>query len=184
MKKWESMENKIFIAYSQLLSEIFDRKIKVTDIIEICGISRRTFYNYFSSTNDLHLQIIIFMQDEINLILNDNTIFENGTSKKVLNYLFSNKDLFFNLINYYPDIDKISNAFIKSTFQNYSEESFYVNLNSSMVIPTDYLFDVYVSIIQTIVFRWIKNYCTESSEEILLIINNATAHIKIGEALN
>ena len=103
MKNHTGMNIGFLKSLSTLLTTKSLTQISVNEICKETGLSRRTFYNYFSSKEDFLKNSIFIFLDEVTKILYTDLSFSAPVIVEVLTYLQKNQDITRALALHYPD---------------------------------------------------------------------------------
>ncbi len=141
--------------------------ISVTDIIEKAGVSRRTFYNNFSSKSDLIEEVLIegFEREGMMILSSEGEL--EGALKKFIELLFINKDVVANLYSEKTSntVTKLFHRIMELFVDAYGEEISMVELSGNDVY-IEYIINVSSAILDTL----IKRDFQESQEEVYFLI--------------
>lgn len=170
MGERKNTERNIIKGFSDLLSKKAITKIKINEVLEETKISRSTFYNYFSSIEDLSEQSFLYLCDQLTMILSQDFSYGQDVSIQALQFMKDNDKLITNFIFYYPNIDARTNEFIRNVILSAEHVGLEEKLALVYDIPNPYALEHHVSIIQTIVFTWIKTGFKEPPEHVFQIL--------------
>ncbi|MFU2205666.1 TetR/AcrR family transcriptional regulator [Streptococcus pluranimalium] len=168
-----SNKERIVVAFTQLLREKDFHTISVTNITKKAQISRTIFYKHFKNVNDLKNKSIKEVLDKITAIFNHNLLLDGQELLDMLTYLRDRKDIFQVWVAHFPDIDNIVNRYIKMLVLNSDIKNLSEVLYTGYQISEKYSFDIYINTIQTLIFNWLLQGCSETPEEMAAIIDKA-----------
>lgn len=145
-------------------------KITINDIVQDCGVNRRTFYYHFKDIYDL-LEWIL--KTEINKEIKENITFEEWQQSflKILNYLSENKKMIFNIYN---SIDlkqlemHVHKAVYKLVFKVVNDLSEEIDISQ---IEKEFVLNYYKISLTGLLIEWIKNKMEENPEQIIKNLN-------------
>ncbi|WGX75460.1 TetR/AcrR family transcriptional regulator [Paraclostridium bifermentans] len=145
-------------------------KITINDIVQDCGVNRRTFYYHFKDIYDL-LEWIL--KTEINKEIKENITFEEWQQSflKILNYLSENKKMIFNIYNSIDlkqlemNIHKVVYKLVFKVVNNLSEE---IDISQ---IEKEFVLNYYKISLTGLLLEWIKNKMEENPEQIIENLN-------------
>ncbi len=141
--------------------------ISVADIIEKAGVSRRTFYNNFSSKFDLIEEVLIegFEREGMSILSVEDEL--EGALKKFIELLFINKDVVANLYSEKTarTVTKIFHKIMQLFVSEYGDEISMIELSENDVY-IEYIINVSSAILDTL----IKRDFQESEEEVYFLI--------------
>ncbi len=141
--------------------------ISVTDIIEKAGVSRRTFYNNFSSKSDLIEEVLIegFERESMGILSSEDEL--EGALKKFIELLYINKDVVANLYSEQTSetVSKIFHKIMQLFVDEYGDEINMIELSGNDVY-IEYIINVSSAILDTLIKRDFK----ESKEEVYFLI--------------
>lgn len=185
-------------ALIQLIHEKGFNNLNVTDLTRAAGIGRGTFYIHYLDKFDLLNKIEAQLMDEIQQVLNnvipeELSVHSNADSEvpselliKTLDYFYQNSKLLSALLS--PDGDPYLIDKIKEMFRNLIKESFHASsddIEFNPNIPRDYIMEIILDRLMSIVVYWMSKEDLESPEEIAKIIKlaqhvspNELVHIK------
>ncbi|CAI2689155.1 TetR/AcrR family transcriptional regulator [Apilactobacillus apinorum] len=180
-------------ALIQLIHEKGFNNLNVTDLTRAAGIGRGTFYIHYLDKFDLLNKIEAQLMDEIQQVLNnvipeELSVHSNADSEvpselliKTLDYFYQNSKLLSALLS--PDGDPYLIDKIKEMFRNLIKESFHASsddIEFNPNIPRDYIMEIILDRLMSIVVYWMSKEDLESPEEIAKIIK-LTQHISPNE---
>lgn len=180
-------------ALIQLIHEKGFNNLNVTDLTRAAGIGRGTFYIHYLDKFDLLNKIEAQLMDEIQQVLNnvipeELSVHSNADSEvpselliKTLDYFYQNSKLLSALLS--PDGDPYLIDKIKDMFRNLIKESFHASsddIEFNPNIPRDYIMEIILDRLMSIVVYWMSKEDLESPEEIAKIIK-LTQHISPNE---
>lgn len=180
-------------ALIQLIHEKGFNNLNVTDLTRAAGIGRGTFYIHYLDKFDLLNKIEAQLMDEIQQVLNnvipeELSVRSNADSEvpselliKTLDYFYQNSKLLSALLS--PDGDPYLIDKIKEMFRNLIKESFHASsddIEFNPNIPRDYIMEIILDRLMSIVVYWMSKEDLESPEEIAKIIK-LTQHISPNE---
>lgn len=180
-------------ALIQLIHEKGFNNLNVTDLTRAAGIGRGTFYIHYLDKFDLLNKIEAQLMDEIQQVLNnvipeELSVHSNADSEvpselliKTLDYFYQNSKLLSALLS--PDGDPYLIDKIKEMFRNLIKESFHASsddIEFNPNIPKDYIMEIILDRLMSIVVYWMSKEDLESPEEIAKIIK-LTQHISPNE---
>ncbi len=141
--------------------------VSVTDIIEKAGVSRRTFYNNFSSKSELveELLIVGFENEGIDIILSEDTL--DGALRCLIDELYKHKLIVTNLHSEktFEAMAKLFHRLMQLFVDKYEEEINMVGLTKNIEY-LEYIINVSSALFDTLVKRGFK----ESEEEVYFLI--------------
>ena len=158
--------NAIIQTFVRLLNQYPMNEITVKDIVEECGINRKTFYYYFQDIYDLLEAVIDEQRQEMEnrqvtaesaeRMLHEATCFISKNRKAVLHILQNGKqEKMFDYLH--QSIQKNVGAFVEKE----AEGSSCTRENLEMIIW------LYTDAVYGFFLRWIKNGMKETSEELI-----------------
>ncbi|MCT6858732.1 MAG: TetR/AcrR family transcriptional regulator [Apilactobacillus sp.] len=180
-------------ALIQLIHEKGFNNLNVTDLTRAAGIGRGTFYIHYLDKFDLLNKIEAQLMDEIQQVLNnvipeELSVHSNADSEvpselliKTLDYFYQNSKLLSALLS--PDGDPYLIDKIKEMFRNLIKESFHASsddIEFNPNIPRDYIMEIILDRLMSIVVYWMSKEDLESPEEIAKIIK-LTQHVSPNE---
>lgn len=180
-------------ALIQLIHEKGFNNLNVTDLTRAAGIGRGTFYIHYLDKFDLLNKIEAQLMDEIQQVLNnvipeELSVHSNADSEvpselliKTLDYFYQNSKLLSALLS--PDGDPYLIDKIKEMFRDLIKESFHASsddIEFNPNIPRDYIMEIILDRLMSIVVYWMSKEDLESPEEIAKIIK-LTQHISPNE---
>lgn len=180
-------------ALIQLIHEKGFNNLNVTDLTRAAGIGRGTFYIHYLDKFDLLNKIEAQLMDKIQQVLNnvipeELSVHSNADSEvpselliKTLDYFYQNSKLLSALLS--PDGDPYLIDKIKEMFRNLIKESFHASsddIEFNPNIPRDYIMEIILDRLMSIVVYWMSKEDLESPEEIAKIIK-LTQHISPNE---
>ncbi|GAA6112808.1 TetR/AcrR family transcriptional regulator [Apilactobacillus apinorum] len=180
-------------ALIQLIHEKGFNNLNVTDLTRAAGIGRGTFYIHYLDKFDLLNKIEAQLMDEIQQVLNnvipeELSVHSNADSEvpselliKTLDYFYQNSKLLSALLS--PDGDPYLIDKIKDMFRNLIKESFHASsddIEFNPNIPRDYIMEIILDRLMSIVVYWMSKEDLESPEEIAKIIK-LTQHVSPNE---
>ncbi|BEP29878.1 TetR/AcrR family transcriptional regulator [Helicovermis profundi] len=141
-------------------------KITINDIVNDCGVSRRTFYYHFQDIYGLLEWLLI---TEVRAILNENRTYETWQKgfKQILVYLLKNKEIIFNTYNSigreFLEVHLYDGVF-KLIYNVVDELSKDITIKE---IDKEYIVDFYKFAFVGLLLDWIKNNMSEDSEQLI-----------------
>lgn len=172
MKNHTGMNIGFLKSLSTLLTTKSLTQISVNEICKETGLSRRTFYNYFSSKEDFLKNSIFIFLDEVTKILYTDLSFSAPVIVEVLTYLQKNQDITRALALHYPDNLPIIKEYVIDIVLS-SKKINKQKLKEAYQLPEDFALNVYVISVISVVFVWIRTGFHESPEEIATYIKAA-----------
>lgn len=172
MKNHTGMNIGFLKSLSTLLTTKSLTQISVNEICKETGLSRRTFYNYFSSKEDFLKNSIFIFLDEVTKILYTDLSFSAPVIVEVLTYLQKNQDITRALALHYPDNLPIIKEYVIDIVLS-SKKINKQKLKEAYRLPEDFALNVYVISVISVVFVWIRTGFHESPEEIATYIKAA-----------
>lgn len=166
-------EEKIILAFCNLLLIKEFKDISIKDIITEAGIARTTFYNYYDSKKEFTEEAVNFIFDEITYILNADLTFQSEVLLEMLTYLHHNKEITLVFINKIPNIKEIVREYIKTQILNSNIPNLDTQLTDAYGLPFNYSLNIYIETIESIIFSWINNNFKETPEQIVKFINHS-----------
>ncbi|MGT2832929.1 TetR/AcrR family transcriptional regulator [Streptococcus halotolerans] len=166
-------------AFIKLLDEKSPADIRIIDILNVSGVSRTTFYNYFDSKESLIDFCLSAYIDHITLILNQDLAYPDQVVVDALTFLKEHSNYTRALVLYYPNIDQIvTNYITKMTDPKHSSiDHLNAKLKEGYHFSEKYLLSIYVMTIKTIIFVWVKNDFKETPSEVTAILKTAVQNL-------
>lgn len=172
MKNHTGMNIGFLKSLSTLLTTKSLTQISVNEICKETGLSRRTFYNYFSSKEDFLKNSIFIFLDDVTKILYTDLSFNTPVIVEVLTYLQKNQDITRALALHYPDNLPIIKEYVIDIVLS-SKKINKQKLKEAYQLPEGFALNVYVISVISVVFVWIRTGFHESPEEIATYIKAA-----------
>ncbi|GAA0704410.1 TetR/AcrR family transcriptional regulator [Paraclostridium ghonii] len=145
-------------------------KITINDIVQECGVNRRTFYYHFKDIYDL---VEWILKNEINEKIKENITFETWQQSflKILNYLSENKKMIYNIYNSI-DLNQLEihvhRAVYKLVFNVVNDLCEEINISER---EKEFVLNYYKISLTGLLLDWIKNKMEENPEQIIKNLN-------------
>ncbi|MEQ9809858.1 TetR/AcrR family transcriptional regulator [Streptococcus jiangjianxini] len=169
----------IIDAFIKLLDEKSPADIRIIDILNVSGVSRTTFYNYFDSKEALIEFCLSAYLERVTLILNQDLTYPDQVIVEALTFLKNHSDYTRALVLYYPNIDQIVTNYITTMTdpKHSSIDHLSAKLKEGYHFSEKYLLSIYVMTIKTILFVWVKNDFKETPSEVTAILKRAVQNL-------
>ncbi|MFS5321822.1 TetR/AcrR family transcriptional regulator [Streptococcus agalactiae] len=170
IEKYTDNNLKFVEAISRLLCFKNFKKITVSDLAREANLSRRTFYNYYSSKNEFYNTAVYILLDEITKILNSDPTLGCEILTEMFTFIYKNKNIFFSFVINYPNIKRIIKEYIEVTVVYSAIPNLRERLEIYYKIPYDYALELYILTIESIILKWIENNFDQTPERIASFI--------------
>ncbi|UDM32238.1 TetR/AcrR family transcriptional regulator [Lentilactobacillus laojiaonis] len=183
-KRNQQTEQLLIASFIDLIKEKNFNDIGVTDITRLAGVNRGTFYIHFSDKFDLlhkiERELLEKLQEALNSVIPTaieqlkNDSFEILPYKlviKTLNQIYNDRDIVAALLSSNGDplfVNKLKDLFrkeIRVEFSQIKDSVFY-----DEVIPQDYIEEMILNNLMSIVIHWLTKEHPEQPEEVAKII--------------
>lgn len=164
------ISSKFLKSFSTLLATKSLAQISVNEICRESGLTRQTFYNYFSSKEEfLKESIFIFLDELTKILYTDLSSPPPPVIVEALTYLQKNQDITRAFAFHYPNSLPIIKEYVTDIVLS-SKTINKQKLKEAASLPDNFILDVYVTSIISVIFVWIRTGFHESPEEITTYI--------------
>lgn len=171
MENSDNTNLKFLKAFSELLTFKNFEQIKVSDLAKKAQLSRRAFYNHYSSKEDFLGGAILLIFDDITKILNNDLLYEQAVLEEMLDYMYINKRIIKSFVRFFPNFNIIIRDYIKDMIIHSAIPNLKKQLEEAYQVPYDFALDIYTLTIESIILKWINNDFKENPKEIAKYIN-------------
>ncbi|MET3557204.1 AcrR family transcriptional regulator [Streptococcus rupicaprae] len=162
--KHKKTELRIMTAFCQLLLTTPIEEIGAQTIIKAADVSKSTFYNYFSSKEDLVTATLNYAFDQLTIILNDDLLYQKPTITQLLILLRDRKNIYYPLATKFEGFDKIVENYILNMLKYSEIKNLSAQLEKAYRVPAKYALEYYVHTILRTILTWIRSGYEESPQ--------------------
>lgn len=163
-------EEKIKAAFITLLEKKSLAEITISDITDLAGINRGTFYLHYLDKNDLTNSIAQEVTHRFAAIFTNNSFADQESITKALYHVKEDYEGFFKIVSHLSFIDfpKKVRHFLEEVIR--SNPSSVKRLQNGIHLPETYAISSLCAAIESIVVLWIRNGVREAPEDIAAMI--------------
>lgn len=165
-------KNIIIETFLKTLQQLSYQELTVDKLCRSCYISRASFYNYFSSKEDILLTEIEEIKSNLNIILLEDLQIGEAVLTKCLEYIISKKEILTIYLEVVPDSTEEIQNYIKETVL-LSEINLTPDVLLAYSLSDEFAFELYTSQILCIFMTWVKNSFREEPSVVAQMILKA-----------